>query len=73
MILDSMGDFVWFKGGYNQVYNLMAQDYRGDRYLTFWAGDDAVLGHGAGYYYMVDPPIPASELGEPPAFVPEVF
>ena len=53
MILDSKGDFVWWKGGYGQVYNMMAQDYRGKRYLTFWAGNDAVGGHGAGYYYMV--------------------
>ena len=54
MILDSKGDFVWWKGGYQQVYNMMAQDYNGERYLTFWAGDDAVGGHGAGYYYMVN-------------------
>lgn len=56
MILDSRGDFVWWTGGYNQVYNLVAQNYRGQKYLTFWAGDDTVGGHGAGYYYMVNPP-----------------
>jgi hypothetical protein len=57
MILDSKGDLVWWKGGYDQVYNMMAQDYNGQKYLTFWAGNDAVGGHGAGYYYMVIPQI----------------
>jgi hypothetical protein len=57
IILDSRGDLVWWVGGYNQVYNLMAQEYDGAKYLTFWAGDDTVGGHGAGHYYMVDTPI----------------
>ncbi|KAF7558594.1 hypothetical protein G7046_g5555 [Stylonectria norvegica] len=26
----------------------------GNDYLTFWAGDNTVKGHGAGYYYMLD-------------------
>ncbi|KAG0650207.1 hypothetical protein D0Z07_3315 [Hyphodiscus hymeniophilus] len=54
MILDSKGDFVWWRGGYGQVYNMQVQEYRGELYLTFWAGDDTVGGHGAGYYYMLD-------------------
>ena len=54
MILDSAGNLVWWKGGYRQVYNLMVQEYRGEQYLTFWAGDDSVKGHGAGSYYMVN-------------------
>jgi hypothetical protein len=54
MILDSHGNLVWSKGGYNQVYNMMAQEYKGQKYLTFWAGNDAVGGHGAGTYYMLD-------------------
>ena len=53
MILDSKGQLIWWKGGYNQVYNLMVQEFIGKQYLTFWAGDDAVGGHGAGFYYMV--------------------
>lgn len=53
MILDGHGNLVWWMGGYNQVYNLMVQEYRGTKYLTFWAGDDTVGGHGAGLYYMV--------------------
>lgn len=53
MILNSRGDLVWWKGGYDQVYNLQAQEWNGKQYLTFWAGNDAVGGHGAGFYYMV--------------------
>lgn len=53
MILDSAGNLIWTKGGYDQVYNLQVQEYMGEKYLTFWAGTDAVQGHGAGTYYMV--------------------
>lgn len=52
-ILDHNGHLVWTIGGYNQVYNLLVQKYNGEDYLTFWAGNDAVGGHGAGFYYMV--------------------
>lgn len=31
----------------------MVQKYKDSNYLTFWAGNDAVGGHGAGAYYMV--------------------
>lgn len=53
MILDSGGNLIWAKSGYDQVYNLQVQEYMGENYLTFWAGTDAVQGHGAGSYYMV--------------------
>lgn len=53
MILDRNGRLVWTVGGYNQIYNLLVQEYNGQQYLTFWAGNDAVGGHGAGFYYMV--------------------
>ncbi|KAI9646394.1 hypothetical protein NHQ30_004386 [Ciborinia camelliae] len=53
MILDSEGTLIWSKGGYDQVYNLQVQEYLGEKYLTFWAGTDAVQGHGAGVYYML--------------------
>ncbi|KAH6673390.1 ASST-domain-containing protein [Halenospora varia] len=53
-ILDSDGHLVWTVTGYDQIYNLMVQEYKGEQYLTFWAGNDAVGGHGAGYYYMLD-------------------
>jgi hypothetical protein len=52
-ILDQYGHLVWSLGGYQQIYNLMVQEYLDKQYLTFWAGNDAVGGHGAGYYYMV--------------------
>ncbi|PQE11991.1 arylsulfotransferase protein [Rutstroemia sp. NJR-2017a BVV2] len=54
MIMDSDGNLVWTKSGYDQIYNLQVQTYRGEQYLTFWAGSDAVFGHGAGVYYMLD-------------------
>ncbi|RDW92235.1 hypothetical protein BP5796_01629 [Coleophoma crateriformis] len=54
MIMDADGHLVWGKGGYGQVYNLQVQQYKGKPYLTFWAGDDTVGGHGAGYYHMLD-------------------
>jgi hypothetical protein len=45
---------VWTSGwDKKQIYNLMAQEYKGHKYITFWAGNDAVGGHGAGSYYMV--------------------
>lgn len=53
-ILDNNGDLVWtspWRG--QQLYNLMVQEYRGEKYLTFWAGNDAVGGHGAGTIIMV--------------------
>ncbi|KAI6080381.1 ASST-domain-containing protein [Hypoxylon rubiginosum] len=54
-IIDSSGDLVWTSGWHGQqIYNLMAQDYKGERYLTFWAGNDAVGGHGAGTVFMLD-------------------
>lgn len=53
MILDSDEHLVWTLSGYDQIYNILVQEYLGERYLTFWAGNDAVGGHGAGYYYMV--------------------
>jgi hypothetical protein len=48
------GDFIWAsQHHYGQVYNFQVQQYKGEPYLTFWAGNDAVDGHGAGHYYMV--------------------
>lgn len=54
IILDQGGHLVWTSGWEGkQIYNLMVQRYKGHNYLTFWAGNDAVGGHGAGTYYMV--------------------
>lgn len=56
IILDDDGNLVWTKNmeGYGQSYGLTVQKYKGQDFLTFWAGDDGVGGHGAGYYYMVN-------------------
>ncbi|KAH7310496.1 ASST-domain-containing protein [Stachybotrys elegans] len=55
-ILDQNGHLVWTTswGENQQMYNLQVQEYKGNKYLTFWAGNDAVGGHGAGKYYMLD-------------------
>ncbi|KAL2444561.1 hypothetical protein ABEF95_017058 [Exophiala dermatitidis] len=54
MILDRHGQLVWTDPKYAQPYNLQVQRYRDEEFLTFWAGDDGVKGHGAGVYYMLD-------------------
>lgn len=55
MILDVNGSLVWAATEkYGQVYNLQVQSYKGQEYLTFWAGDDTVGGHGVGTHYMLD-------------------
>ena len=53
MVLDAKGNLVWTNPQYREPYNLNKQTYRGEDYLTFWAGDDGVRGHGSGMYYMV--------------------
>lgn len=53
MILDSRGNMVWTVTGYEQTYDLMVQEHKGKRYLTFWSGNDAIGGHGNGQYIMV--------------------
>ncbi|XXH02860.1 hypothetical protein Hte_009248 [Hypoxylon texense] len=54
-IVDSSGDLIWTSGWHGQqLYNLMVQEYRGEKYLTFWGGNDAVGGHGAGTIFMLD-------------------
>jgi len=58
MILDSRGELVWSHhfdnefGG--QAYDLQVQEYHGEKYLTFWLGDDRIRGHGAGHFYMLN-------------------
>ncbi|RMY41205.1 hypothetical protein D0866_00742 [Hortaea werneckii] len=52
-IIDAEGNMVWtLDKQYGEVYNFAVQEYKGEPYLTFWAGNDAVGGHGAGTYYM---------------------
>ncbi|WPH03451.1 putative oxidoreductase [Acrodontium crateriforme] len=54
-ILDAKGHLIWTADHhYGEVYNFQAQVYKGQQYLTFFAGDDTIRGHGAGKYYMID-------------------
>lgn len=53
VILDSKGDMVWSATGFGVVMNLKVQQYRGENYLTFWAGYK-VGGIGMGNYYMLN-------------------
>ncbi|KAJ9328079.1 hypothetical protein DTO027B5_926 [Paecilomyces variotii] len=53
MILDAKGNLVWRAEDYVQPYGLSKYTYKGEDYLTFWAGNDAI-GHGEGMYYMLD-------------------
>lgn len=52
-IMDNAGEMVWEHYVEGQGYNLKVQEYKGEQVLTFWAGNDAVGGHGEGDYYMV--------------------
>lgn len=62
-ILDQQGRLVWTAGwGDDQIYNFQVQTYKNSPALTFWAGNDAVGGHGAGKYYIVRLPIAFSLL-----------
>ncbi|OJJ49013.1 hypothetical protein ASPZODRAFT_60894 [Penicilliopsis zonata CBS 506.65] len=53
MILDQKGALVWTKP-YGQTYNVNIYNFKGRDYLTFWTGNDGVVGHGDGVYYMLD-------------------
>lgn len=53
MILDNQGELVWQNYVRGQPYNLQVQEYKGEKVLTFWVGDDAVGGHGEGVYHIV--------------------
>ncbi|EMR65261.1 hypothetical protein UCREL1_7756 [Eutypa lata UCREL1] len=54
-VLDQQGHLVWTTTWKDQqLYNLMVQEYKGEKYITFWGGDDTVGGHGAGKAFMLD-------------------
>ncbi|KAF7167011.1 hypothetical protein CNMCM6106_002591 [Aspergillus hiratsukae] len=53
MIIDQDGHLVWTKH-YGQTYNVNVYSYKGHDYLTFWVGNDGIVGHGDGTYYMLD-------------------
>lgn len=52
MVLDASGELVWMSAEFGMVMNLALQEYKGQNYLTFWAGKKAGT-FGAGAYYMV--------------------
>jgi hypothetical protein len=54
MILDSRGQLVWqsTEEAFAAAANLKVQQYRGEEYLTFWAGKKAGS-QGKGKFYMV--------------------
>ncbi|KAK6404079.1 hypothetical protein LTR95_018897, partial [Oleoguttula sp. CCFEE 5521] len=58
MILDPNGDLVWMHhfdnefGG--QAYNLQVQDWKGEKVLTIWLGDDRIRGHGSGEWWILN-------------------
>lgn len=52
MILDARGNLVWQTDQYGQAMNLKVQEYKGEKYLTFWAGHRG-SSFGYGNYYMV--------------------
>jgi hypothetical protein len=52
LILDARGGLIWADNRFPGAMDLLVQTYRGQDYLTFWAGiDDGT--HGRGCYYMV--------------------
>lgn len=53
MILDNAGQMVWHNEAFPIAYGVTVQQYRTEQYITFWAGNDQVIGHGSGSYYMV--------------------
>lgn len=52
IILDGKGELVWMDDRFGEVMNLNVQEYKGEQYLTFWAGEFDE-GCGKGSYYMV--------------------
>ncbi|KAI4734565.1 hypothetical protein E4T50_14909 [Aureobasidium sp. EXF-12298] len=53
-ILDNHGHLIWSHLVKGQAYNLKVQEYKGEKVLTYWVGDDAVGGHGEGYFYVLN-------------------
>ncbi|KAI7657621.1 hypothetical protein KC319_g9469, partial [Hortaea werneckii] len=54
MILDHQGELVWTTQDFGAAGNLKVQQYAGEDYLTFWAGEK-LQESGQGKYYMLDP------------------
>lgn len=52
-IYDARGGLVWTTTEYGTVLNMRLQQYKGENYLTFWAGRKAGT-MGQGKYFMLD-------------------
>nr|POE86519.1 hypothetical protein CFP56_46703 [Quercus suber] len=52
LILDARGQMIWTSDAYGVTINSKVQRYKGENYLTFWAGAKAATS-GKGIYYMV--------------------
>lgn len=57
-MFDTNGHLVWHKAGgkatdRKTLSNAQVHNYKGRPYLTYWQGDDSIIGHGAGIYHMV--------------------
>nr|POE73031.1 hypothetical protein CFP56_30970 [Quercus suber] len=53
LILDSKGQMIWTTDEYGVTINSKVQRYKGENYLTFWAGHKEGSS-GRGNYYMLD-------------------
>ncbi len=53
MILDSHGELIWASDEYDIATNVRVQQYKGEDYITFWAGHKKGS-LGAGTTYMLD-------------------
>lgn len=65
MLVDNDGYMVWHSEAWQVAYGLSVQRYLGENYLSFWSGNDQVIGHGSGSYYMVNIPqqtVPSSHI-----------
>lgn len=54
LLLDPAGELVWMNPSWGEVMDFKVQNYKGDAYLTFWAGIDDHT-HGRGNYFLVSP------------------
>ncbi|KAL1850311.1 hypothetical protein Plec18170_007006 [Paecilomyces lecythidis] len=66
-ILDADGELVWTDSSWGEAQDFKVQRYRGEDYLTFWAGVELDI-HGNGSWYMLNsfyqPSYHISPIGE---------
>ncbi|KAK7755685.1 hypothetical protein SLS62_002296 [Diatrype stigma] len=55
VIVDARGNLVWTSDRFGETTDVKIQTYKGEQYITFWAGFDGVrYRYGRGTYYMLD-------------------